>query len=63
MDSKAVEEKEVEVKRLNMLVKQRDNEISILLNYLNKKKNGEPVGAEPSFEPGIPVQRSQENSM
>jgi len=28
--------KDNEVKRLNMLVKQRDNEIGILLNYLNK---------------------------
>lgn len=27
-----------EVARLNMLVKQRDNEIGILLNYLNKQK-------------------------
>mmetsp|Transcript_8579 Transcript_8579/g.14480 ORF Transcript_8579/g.14480 Transcript_8579/m.14480 type:complete len:211 (+) Transcript_8579:916-1548(+) len=27
-----------EIQRLNMLVKQRDNEIGILLNYLNKKK-------------------------
>jgi len=27
-----------EVQRLNFLVKQRDNEIGILLNYLNKKK-------------------------
>ena len=28
--------KDAEVQRLNMLVKQRDNEIGILLNYLNK---------------------------
>lgn len=35
-----------------MLVKQRDNEIGILLNYLNKKKEaGEDVGS-------IPVQRA-----
>lgn len=32
--------KEAEVQRLNMLVKQRDNEIGILLNYLNKQKEG-----------------------
>ena len=31
-------EKEQEISRLNMLVKQRDNEIGILLNYLNKQK-------------------------
>lgn len=35
-----------------MLVKQRDNEIAILVNYLNKKKGGE--GAE---VPGLPVTR------
>lgn len=39
-----------------MLVKQRDNEISILLNYLNKKKAG-GAGNE-SFDPGFPVQRA-----
>ena len=27
-----------EISRLTLLVKQRDNEIGILLNYLNKKK-------------------------
>jgi hypothetical protein len=32
-----------------MLVKQRDNEIAILVNYLNKKKSGEGDG------PGVPV--------
>ena len=31
-------QKSEEVQRLNMLVKQRDNEIGILLNYLNKQK-------------------------
>jgi len=31
---------DAEVQRLNMLVKQRDNEIGILLNYLNKQKEG-----------------------
>lgn len=45
-----------EVKRLNMLVKQRDNEIAILLNYLNKKKEG---GAEFT---GVPVQRTEVNT-
>lgn len=34
-----------------MLVKQRDNEIAILVNYLNKKKE---AGGD---VPGIPVQR------
>lgn len=44
---------EQEIQRLNMLVKQRDNEIGILLNYLNKKKenggnapNGLPNGGD-----------------
>lgn len=46
-----------EVQRLNMLVKQRDNEIGILLNYLNKKKEaGEDVGS-------IPVSRAPDASM
>lgn len=41
-----------------MLVKQRDNEIAILLNYLNKKKaQGEDVDV-----PGLPVHRSNENT-
>jgi len=31
-------QQEQEVMRLNMLVKQRDNEIGILMQYLNKKK-------------------------
>lgn len=36
----------MEVGRLNMLVKQRDNEIAILVGYLNKKKEsgGSDVG-------------------
>lgn len=42
-----------EIQRLNLLVKQRDNEIGILLNYLNKKKE---AGALPGG-PGLPVQR------
>ncbi len=44
-----------EVKRLQILVSQRDNEIGILLNYLNKKKSGqgEEVG-------GVPVMRGAE---
>ena len=33
-----------EVQRLQMLVQQRDNEIGILLNYLNKKKGDESTG-------------------
>mgnify|MGYP006978343299 FL=1 len=36
-------QQEQEIGRLNMLVKQRDNEIGILLNYLNKKKEGSAV--------------------
>lgn len=37
-----------EVQRLQILVQQRDNEIGILLNYLNKKKGDENI-------PGINV--------
>jgi hypothetical protein len=37
-----------------MLVKQRDNEIGILLNYLNKKKEGSAVQGVGD----IPVQQS-----
>lgn len=39
---------------MNMLVKQRDNEIAILVNYLNKKKAGE--------EPGVPVHRTNDST-
>ncbi len=35
-DPAEVAAKDAECQRLNMLVKQRDNEIGILLNYLNK---------------------------
>ena len=35
-DPAELAQKDTEVQRLNMLVKQRDNEIGILLNYLNK---------------------------
>lgn len=44
-----------EVQRLQLLVQQRDNEIGILLNYLNKKKApGEEIQ-------GLPVQRVQQS--
>lgn len=39
---KADPQQEQEVSRLTLLVKQRDNEIGILLNYLNKKKEQGP---------------------
>jgi len=45
-----------EISRLQILIQQRDNEIGILLNYLNKKKGGE------GGEAGIPVQRGSEIS-
>ena len=38
-----------------MLIKQRDNEIAILVGYLNKKKEG---GADP----GVPVHRPSDVS-
>jgi hypothetical protein len=44
-DEQPAQHDDAEVGRLNLLVKQRDNEIAILLNYLNKKKaQGEPGG-------------------
>ena len=46
-------EKDAEVQRLNMLVKQRDNEIGILLNYLNKQKEAQANGE--AYNTGIPV--------
>ena len=39
-----------------MLVKQRDNEIGILLNYLNKNKEAAGGGGE--FSQGVPVESS-----
>lgn len=39
-----------------MLVKQRDNEIAILVNYLNKKKE---AGGD---VPGIPVHRNNDTT-
>ena len=36
-----------------MLVKQRDNEIGILLNYLNKQKES---GNSEDFNTGVPVE-------
>ena len=39
-----------------MLVKQRDNEIAILVNYLNKKGGGNPDDMT-----GVPVHRDNEN--
>lgn len=38
-----------------MLVKQRDNEIAILVNYLNKKKAGEETA-------GVPVHRTNDST-
>ena len=48
---------EDEVQRLQLLIQQRDNEIGILLNYLNKKK---AAGGE-DFVGGVPVQRASLN--
>ena len=48
------QEKEGEIQRLNMLVKQRDNEIGILLNYLNKQKEQKTGGDD--FGQGVPVE-------
>lgn len=37
-----------------MLIKQRDNEIGILLNYLNKAKDSQGRGEE--YNTGVPVE-------
>ena len=42
-----------------MLVKQRDNEIAILVGYLNKKKES---GGDSGGMPGLPVQRANESN-
>lgn len=52
-DGISSQEKESEIQRLNMLVKQRDNEIGILLNYLNKQKEQK---TENDFGQGVPVE-------
>ncbi|CDW78814.1 UNKNOWN [Stylonychia lemnae] len=53
-DSMEVKKSQEEIQRLQILVQQRDNEIGILLNYLNKKKGDETI-------PGIGVQRQEES--
>ena len=40
-----------------MLIKQRDNEIAILVNYLNKKGGGNPEDT-----PGVPVHRENDRT-
>jgi len=40
-----------------MLIKQRDNEIAILVNYLNKKGGGNPEDT-----PGVPVHRDNDRT-
>ena len=40
-----------------MLIKQRDNEIAILVNYLNKKGGGNP-----DETPGVPVYRDNDKT-
>lgn len=49
------EETQAEVQRLQLLVQQRDNEIGILLNYLNKKKGGSD---DNPTSVGVPVIRA-----
>jgi kinesin family protein 6/9 len=48
--------KDAEIQRLHMLIKQRDNEIGILLNYLNKAKESADKGEE--YSTGVPVESS-----
>ena len=50
-----LEQKDSEIQRLGMLVKQRDNEIGILLNYLNKQK-------ESGGDVGVPVTSAMNTS-
>ena len=49
---------EAEIQRLNLLVKQRDQEIGIMLQYLNKKKAQDATASAA----GVPVQRMIEDS-
>lgn len=51
-------EKDAEIQRLNMLVKQRDNEIGILLNYLNQQKQ---AGGE-DYNQGVPVVSTKQST-
>ena len=53
-DPEEIKQKDAEVQRLNMLVKQRDNEIGILLNYLNKQK-------EQGGDTSVPVNSTMAN--
>ena len=53
--SEELEQKNSEIQRLGMLVKQRDNEIGILLNYLNKQK-------ESGGDVGVPVMSGMNTS-
>ncbi len=49
-----LEKSTTEISRLNLLVKQRDNEIGILLNYLNKQKEaGERADVEVEGRPVV----------
>ena len=49
-----LEKQNTEISRLNLLVKQRDNEIGILLNYLNKQKEaGERADVEVEGRPVV----------
>jgi len=50
------------VQRLNLLVKQRDNEIGILLNYLNKKKEQDGGATMLGGMSGMPVARPSPSS-
>jgi len=56
-DSATIAAKDTEIGRLNMLVKQRDNEIGILLNYLNKQK------AAGDDNPSLPVEGAAMHSV
>ena len=51
VSNEELEKQNGEIQRLNLLVKQRDNEIGILLNYLNKQK-------EAGASANVPVESS-----
>ena len=59
-DPAEVAAKDAECQRLNMLVKQRDNEIGILLNYLNKQKAAGGDSSVPVQSFGGPGDTSQD---
>ena len=55
-------QQEAEIQRLNLLVKQRDNEMQIMLTYLNKKKAQDANSSTLMQQTDIPVSRQMNDS-